>query len=405
MLLATLCLLVLLVPGADAQGPCSIFRSWNTGDTLTASDLTSSMVTVGQTNMEPSCVDGLGDDATQFQGTADPFPSGTESLPATLKDELERLRFVIKKLSGWSQWYTHSEQVGIPNFNYTFNGDVEIWGGGTSAAPTGWAPSGAGATVAKDTTNKKVGTASVALTRSGADAAVTQLAHNVFHGIEWWKNKTVTLGCWVRATVAARARLRINDGISSNVSALHPGDSAWRFLTVTYTVSSSATQLALDLLVVDGDTTAQFDGAILVVGPTVSDFIPSGWRGRKSLIHVNSSLTGPSGGSTVYLVPAGHSALELFFELPFAKAILRRLVVKANPAPGGGQSYTYTVRVGAVDTTIATVIADSSDFNHDLIDEKEVTLAAAQFVSVKLVTSGGAAVAYHTAMLEVEEIP
>lgn len=41
---------------ALAQGPCSVFRSWVTGDSLTASDLSTSFSTIGVTNMEFSCL-------------------------------------------------------------------------------------------------------------------------------------------------------------------------------------------------------------------------------------------------------------------------------------------------------------------------------------------------------------
>ena len=37
---------------AMAQGPCSTFRTWDTGNSFTASDANSSFTTVGVTNME-----------------------------------------------------------------------------------------------------------------------------------------------------------------------------------------------------------------------------------------------------------------------------------------------------------------------------------------------------------------
>ncbi len=119
-LLAVLLLLSLVPAPVLAAGSCAIYRSWNTGDTLTASDLTQSFVVVGQTNMVPACIDDYSADVTQMQSAVDPYPGGTESLATSLQGELERLRFVIKKATGWSQWYKHTEGPTKPT--QTFRG-------------------------------------------------------------------------------------------------------------------------------------------------------------------------------------------------------------------------------------------------------------------------------------------
>src|SRR3990167_9743528 len=100
-----------LVTRSDTAGPCSIFRSWNTGDSLTAGDLSSSFTTVGSTNMQFSCLDDYSATESQMQTTTDPYPSSAVSLATTGQGELERLRYVIKKLTGWSQWYAHTEAL------------------------------------------------------------------------------------------------------------------------------------------------------------------------------------------------------------------------------------------------------------------------------------------------------
>jgi hypothetical protein len=97
-----------LVPAAFAAGSCSILRSWNTGDQLTAPDLTASFVTVGQTNMIPTCMDGDSVNVAAMQAVQDPWPAGSESLATNLKGEIERLRFAIKNLTGWADWYKNN---------------------------------------------------------------------------------------------------------------------------------------------------------------------------------------------------------------------------------------------------------------------------------------------------------
>lgn len=64
------------------------------------------------TNMTPAGVDDYSTNATQMQSTTDPYPSSSESLPTSLAGELERLRYVIKQMSGKSQWYVDAAAPG-----------------------------------------------------------------------------------------------------------------------------------------------------------------------------------------------------------------------------------------------------------------------------------------------------
>jgi len=48
---------------------------------------------------------GYSDSTSQMQATTDPGNVGSESLASSISDEIERLRYVIKALSGNDQWY------------------------------------------------------------------------------------------------------------------------------------------------------------------------------------------------------------------------------------------------------------------------------------------------------------
>lgn len=78
------------------------------------------------TNQNPSQTGGYGDNVAQFQLNTDPGGVGTESLPASLADDLERIRFAIKRLAGGAQWY--SAPAATPGgllasaLEYTFDG-------------------------------------------------------------------------------------------------------------------------------------------------------------------------------------------------------------------------------------------------------------------------------------------
>lgn len=148
-------------------------------------------------------------------------------------------------------------------------GDFEDWTNGTTVAPDQWTLSGAGATIARDGTNFKIGTYSAAVTRVGADAQLALNASTWVGGTGYYRSRVFTLGAWVRATVASRARIRLNDGVAQQASAFHTGGEAWEWLTVTITAAALATQLQAELQVNTGDTTAQFDGVVLVEGTTV----------------------------------------------------------------------------------------------------------------------------------------
>jgi microcystin-dependent protein len=116
-------------------GNCSIYRSWNTNDELTAADLTTSFVTVGVTNMTTQCMDDYSVDVTQMQSTVDPYPGAVESKATSLAGEIERLRFQIKQITGEAQWY-HDPQTTLAATAGAPTGAIVGFGG--SSAPAGW---------------------------------------------------------------------------------------------------------------------------------------------------------------------------------------------------------------------------------------------------------------------------
>jgi hypothetical protein len=152
----------------------------------------------------------------------------------------------------------------VPSDQKLTNGSFETWTAGDAVAPDDWTLSGAGAAVAKEATTIKVGTYSAKLTRNGTDCYVFQDVQNSAGlNIAYWKGKTATVGIWVWASVDNRAMIQISDGVTSTASQYHTGDSTWQYLTVTKTISSSATNVYIQYLVLNGDTTAYFDGAFV----------------------------------------------------------------------------------------------------------------------------------------------
>jgi len=154
--------------------------------------------------------------------------------------------------------------------NLLSNGDFENWSAGTSVAPDGWTQ-GAMNTIAQEATIIKLGTYSTKITKTVADAYIYQNIHTT-RGIAYWQGRTITLGCWVYATVANRAVLILSDGIVDTYSSYHTGNSTWQLLTVTKTVSVNATSVQVYLYVGTGATSAYFDGAMVVEGSSAFAF-------------------------------------------------------------------------------------------------------------------------------------
>jgi len=157
--------------------------------------------------------------------------------------------------------------------NLLTNGNFELWSAGTSSAPDGWTLGGASASVAREGTIIKTGTYSAALTRSGTDCYIYQQIH-AEKGIDYWKGKTITFGCWMYATVADRVGMYITGGTGNTFSSRQSGSSTWEWITVSRVIPSNATYIQLHLNIQGGDTTAYFDGVIAVEGAMPYAFSP-----------------------------------------------------------------------------------------------------------------------------------
>lgn len=117
-----------------------------------------------------------------------------------------------------------------------------------------WSTSG-DAVLARESTIVKSGTYSAKLT-AATNSSNTNIACEITnaggHNLAYWKGRAVTYGAWVYATVPNRARVQIYDGVSNAVSSFHTGNSTWQWLTVTYTIASTATAVYLINLIDSG---------------------------------------------------------------------------------------------------------------------------------------------------------
>lgn len=154
-----------------------------------------------------------------------------------------------------------------PCNNLIDNWSFEDWTAGASSDPDGWESIGAGSSIARDDTTEKVGTYCCKLTRSGAYTYINQDIPFYWN----YKGKTLTMGTWVKATVADRARLRIDDGVGPVTSSFHTGGGDWEWLTVSIDVASNATELQVQVGINNADTLIYIDGAVIIEGDSILD--------------------------------------------------------------------------------------------------------------------------------------
>lgn len=215
-----------------------------------------------------------------------------ESALPTIQNET---RYRLTNLS----WIRHRGDVFRvfyrPSPNLVDNAQFDNWKDGPAAAPTRWTLAGASGTVARTTSNILRGAYGASITRTGADTTLTHtigLLNGQLQGV------AVTFEADVYATVASRARIGISDGVTTTYSSYHTGGSGIERLTVTKTLSSSASNLQVICSVDTGNTSATFSNLAAEEASTVSDTLTDTGDSAYRLQEVRYELR-ELGGTTV----------------------------------------------------------------------------------------------------------
>jgi hypothetical protein len=164
--------------------------------------------------------------------------------------------------------------------NFLVNGSCESWSAGTSSAPDGWTLSGAGATIARNTTSGQVQEGLASCSVTAALNTVTRLSQTITVSATQntrLRGRQVALSARVLVSTASRVSLELDDGVLVTTSALqHTGSGSFETLAVTITVDSAATQIKGSLLISSGASiTAIWDAAKLEEGATATAFAPN----------------------------------------------------------------------------------------------------------------------------------
>jgi hypothetical protein len=308
-------------------------------------------------------------------------------------------------LRGDQTWAVGGTGGGGAAYNYVFNSDMEVWGAGPSAAPTGWTLTGTG-TAAKNTTvgQFKTGTSSVTLTSTGAFALLSQRVDVVYPPVSAWQSQVVSCGAWVRATAAGAAAVRISDAVGTTDSAFQSGSGTLEFLSVSRSISNVAGQVSVAIFVA-GVTTAQFDAVICVRGASIADWQPSGWLGRKAIVTYSTGGTATLASGTQFFTAGWISSTETETELlmPF-RCVFRNVSARGNIAPGGAQTVTLRLRINEADALIGDVVlAGASQQATNYTQEAEIGNGGR--TTMRAIKSGVATTTFVVVTSLCEEVP
>jgi hypothetical protein len=106
-------------------------------------------------------------------------------------------------------------------------------------------------------------------------------------------------------------------------------------------------------------------------------------------------------GQTLYIGTVVDS-VEASVRMPMPQVTMTELYVASAVSPGGGQTFTYTVMKNGVATALTAQISGSGTEASDTNPAHSVTFSATDKFSLRVVTSGGSATAYHTYSVKIE---
>ena len=92
-------------------------KVWVGGEVLTASDLNAEFDNILQ-NLSPAGISSVSEDINDMRATTDPYPGGVEYLAPNLREEIKSIRYLIRQITGKSQWYIDPD-VSLSNLSMT----------------------------------------------------------------------------------------------------------------------------------------------------------------------------------------------------------------------------------------------------------------------------------------------
>lgn len=164
----------------------------------------------------------------------------------------------------------------IGSVNVVKNGDLDDWSSGASAAPDDFTLSVI--TVARTATTLNAGQYMARLTRAGADGFLYQdiiaAADFANYSLIAELGLKFSFSLRVKCSTASQARITVDDGATTTNSSYHTGGGADETLTVTHTISGSATRLRIRIDVNNSNGDVDCGGFIAAF----SDLTITSWK-------------------------------------------------------------------------------------------------------------------------------
>jgi hypothetical protein len=131
-------------------------KTWTSTEDVTNTDLNAEFDNIID-HLAPAYIDDYSANVSQMQSTTDPGEVGTESLATTLAEEVKRIRFMLREITGKTNWYESpiASLAGLSNVTGTGLTDNRLVSGRTlttSVQPAFLVPNGAARTVKVDGT-------------------------------------------------------------------------------------------------------------------------------------------------------------------------------------------------------------------------------------------------------------
>lgn len=174
-------------------------------------------------------------------------------------------------------------QGALGSRNIALNGDLEDWSAGGAAAPDSFTLAGVGAAIAR--TGVAMGDTFHFGTGSGFAAKVTRVGNNwtltqdVIAAADFAKNVNIkgqkfSVGVKAKTAVVSYLRIVVDDGVSTTASSFHTGGDTEEHLSVTHTVSNTATKLSVYVEGVGSNGDGYVGGFVFVF----ADLAPTDWQ-------------------------------------------------------------------------------------------------------------------------------
>ncbi len=118
--------------------PPSAYKTWTSGEILTAADLNNTVTTINSA-MEPESIDDYSANNAEMQIATDPYPAGVESKATDIAGELARIRYLLAQITGETYWYIDPDSniASIVGGSQTYTGTNNMsFADGSVSAPS-----------------------------------------------------------------------------------------------------------------------------------------------------------------------------------------------------------------------------------------------------------------------------